>query len=170
MRYGLRCSQDTEPSPARGPLLVPTPPAPPWPWASANIISVTTTPSAQECYAGLPWWLSGKDEQTQHTSLVSTSRLVGDRGGEQGLLPAWVKIRPEWFQEAFFFFKGYLLWTSFQKGCLRPKGWVVLAGKEWKLKEGRNLSMLEEERGTPDNIWCAHFYNLDIKIITFQRL
>ena len=162
---------------SRGAPLVPTLPAPPWPWASANIISVSITPSAQECYAGLPWWLSGKDEQIQHTSLVSTSRLVGDRGGKQELLPAWVKIRPEWFQEAFFFFFSKDTFYGFEgrlpedvSSNLRPKGWAMLAGKQWKLEEGRNLSMLEEERGTPDNIWCAHFYNLAIKIITSESL
>ena len=103
-----------------GASLVLTPPAPPWPWASANMISVPITPSAQECYVGLPWWFSSKDEEIQHISLVSTSRLEGDRGDEQDLLPAWVKIRPEWFQEAFFFFQRIPfmgLREDFQKRC-----------------------------------------------------
>ena len=129
---------------SRGAPLVPTLPAPPWPWASANIISVSITPSAQECYAGLPWWLSGKDEQIQHTSLVSTSRLVGDRGGKQELLPAWVKIRPEWFQEAFFFFFQRIpfmgLREDFQKMChpiWGPKAEPCLLenSESWKREE-----------------------------------
>ena len=128
-----------------GAPLVLTLPAPPWPWASANMISVPITPSAQECYVGLPWWFSSKDEEIQHISLVSTSRLEGDRGDEQDLLPAWVKIRPEWFQEAFFFSKDTLY--GFERRLpeevssnVRPKGWVMLAGKEWKWKEGRETT------------------------------
>ena len=131
---------------SRGAPLVPTLPAPPWPWASANIISVSITPSAQECYAGLPWWLSGKDEQIQHTSLVSTSRLVGDRGGKQELLPAWVKIRPEWFQEAFFFFfKGYLLWVwgKTSRRCVIQSEAQRLSHACWKtVKVGRGKKPL----------------------------